>query len=1086
MTAETQPKPRVLVVHDCAELRAQIRELLGGATAVEEAADARQALAIASSRPIDLVLFEAGLLTHDRCRALHNLRADPRMVRTPIVVLAARDADEARHAALAAGADDFISLPLDAVDARARLGVHLRLVAAKRQIEQQLHDQQAGLRAALSASGAGVYRWDIRTGALEWDENLDRLFGFPPGQTIGSLDAFLAMVHPADRQAISDFCHGSLEPAGEFDLTYRVRPAGGGQRWIQDRGKVFQDDEGRPSYVMGACMDVTARKLTELKTLFESELDAALRALDDPAQLASAASQLLCDFLEADHCAYADLEADDNTLDLIGEHRRIAKSAVGRRQLEQFGREAVRLLRSNQPFVADDVDAYVPAPASLLPYRQLEARAVVLAPLHKQGRLVAVMIVMQSAPRPWTAADVELIQHVANRVWESIERTRVARSLMESEFRFRQLADTAPLIVWEARPDGTIDYCNERWYQFTGFQRDAAGDKSWDSILHPDDAPAVRQRWREAVRTVEPLEIEYRFKDRRTGEYRWFMSRAAPVRDAAGKVVRWFGTCTDIHHVKLVEEESRANEERLRAIIEATPECVKVVGRDGAILQMNCSGLAMIEVDSEDDVRHAPVLEFVAPNHRQQWMEYHERVCAGERLRWEYEIVSRSGVRRWMETHAVPVTLPGGERAQLSVSRDITARKRAEVQREQLLQAERAARAEAEQLSRVKDEFLGTLSHELRTPLNAILGFATLMQMSDMAPAEREEAVATIERNARLLAKLVDDLLDMSRILAGRSRLSLQAVSLQEVVRAAVETVRPSASAKGVELQVELDPAAPATRGDAERLQQMAWHLLANAVKFNRRGGWVRVSLAVAGSHLELTVSDSGDGIAPEFLPHVFDRFRQADSSTTRKHGGLGLGLSIVRHLVEQHGGVVRAASPGLGQGATFTVSLPIAEAVEPADAPSGDLDPAECQDSEASADLSGVEVLAVDDDPDSCSMVKRVLEECHARVQTAASAREAFSLLQQRRFHVLISDIGMPSEDGYDLMRAVRALDDTAREVKSVALTAFAGPDDRKRAALAGYQAHLAKPVDAPELVAVIARLAGRQAPRPASAAPK
>jgi CheY-like chemotaxis protein len=268
-------------------------------------------------------------------------------------------------------------------------------------------------------------------------------------------------------------------------------------------------------------------------------------------------------------------------------------------------------------------------------------------------------------------------------------------------------------------------------------------------------------------------------------------------------------------------------------------------------------------------------------------------------------------------------------------------------------------------------------------------------------------------------------------------------------------------------------------------LQQVLWNLLSNAVKFNRRGGWARVCLRRVASHVEISVVDSGEGIAPEFLPHVFDRFRQADSSTTRKYGGLGLGLSIVRHLVELHGGVVHAESPGQGRGAAFTVSLPLLAVVKSGELPPADVPhPAPYAHMDCAVDLSGLSVLAVDDEPDSSRMVKRVLEECGAAVETANSAREALELLQQQRFHVLVSDIGMPVEDGYDLMRTVRSLDGTAREVRSVALTAFARSEDKHRANLAGFQAHVAKPVEAAELIAVVGKLAGRT-PTPAGRRP-
>ncbi|MFN8388838.1 MAG: response regulator [Bdellovibrionota bacterium] len=394
-----------------------------------------------------------------------------------------------------------------------------------------------------------------------------------------------------------------------------------------------------------------------------------------------------------------------------------------------------------------------------------------------------------------------------------------------------------------------------------------------------------------------------------------------------------------------------------------------------------------------------------------------------------------------------------------------------------LLEAERAARAEAERAGHVKDEFLATLSHELRTPLNAILGYARLIRSSKISPEKRDEAAETIERNARLQAQLIEDLLDMNRIISGKLRLDVQQIDLPEIIEAALETVRPSADSRGIRIQKMIDPYAGPVRGDSARLQQVVWNLLSNAIKFTPKEGKIQVSLERVSSHLEVSVADTGMGIEPAFLPHVFDRFRQADASTTRKHGGLGLGLSIVKHLVELHGGTVRAKSPGAGQGATFTVVLPVAVIHEEAVVPRRvhpkvpNKTHGDCE-----VDLLGVRVLAIDDEPDSCRLVKEILEECHATVRTAQSADEAMKIFQQEIFDIIVSDIGMPDEDGYSLIKRLRAWEKKeGRRTPALALTAFARSDDRRQAALAGFQSHLAKPVEAAELVATVASLIGR-----------
>ncbi len=415
--------------------------------------------------------------------------------------------------------------------------------------------------------------------------------------------------------------------------------------------------------------------------------------------------------------------------------------------------------------------------------------------------------------------------------------------------------------------------------------------------------------------------------------------------------------------------------------------------------------------------------------------------------------------------------------------------RQAAAEREQLLGAERAARAEAERVSLMKDEFLATLSHELRTPLNAILGWAQILRSGGGGGGGLDEHVAegldVIERNARVQTQLIEDLLDMSRIVSGKVRLDVQRVDLQDVVKAAVASVRHSADQKGIRLQVVLDPLAGPVRGDPNRLQQCFWNLLSNAIKFTPKGGKVQVGLERVNSHLEVCVTDTGQGIRPEFLPHVFERFRQADASTTRRHGGLGLGLSIVKNLVELHGGKVRAKSAGEGQGATFCIELPVV-VVHPPDDGAARAHPRAggltggCAGTMDAADhppLGGITVLAVDDEPDARHLIKRVLEDCGARVLLAASAADGLEVVQRERPDMIVSDIGMPDVDGYAFIRQVRALPpDAGGRTPAAALTAFARSEDRTRALRAGYQSHVAKPVEPAELTAVVASLATRR----------
>jgi len=400
-----------------------------------------------------------------------------------------------------------------------------------------------------------------------------------------------------------------------------------------------------------------------------------------------------------------------------------------------------------------------------------------------------------------------------------------------------------------------------------------------------------------------------------------------------------------------------------------------------------------------------------------------------------------------------------------------------EAQREELLRREQQARAAAEAANRAKDEFLAVLSHELRTPLNAVYGWARLLQAGQVRDEQAERALDAIVRNANAQVQLIDDLLDVSRVVSGKMRLDIRPVDLRTVIEGALDAVRPAAEAKAIRLQSVLDPRAAPITGDSGRLQQVIWNLLMNAVKFTPKGGRVQVHLQRVNSHVEIIVSDTGPGIAPDVLPFIFERFTQADSSSTRAHSGLGLGLALVKHLVELHGGSVDAQSPGEGKGATFVVRLPLTIAEIPAGLrPRLHPTASTIEGLLPGPRLDGLRVLVVDDDPDALNLASAILTDAGAEVRTCLSAPEALAVLQQWRPHVLVSDIEMPGEDGYSLIRKVRALDsEHGGKTPAVALTAYGRTQDRMLSLTAGYSMHVPKPVDPGELTTIIASVAAR-----------
>jgi PAS domain S-box-containing protein len=516
------------------------------------------------------------------------------------------------------------------------------------------------------------------------------------------------------------------------------------------------------------------------------------------------------------------------------------------------------------------------------------------------------------------------------------------------------------------------------------------------------------------------------------------------------------------------EEALRRSEAKLRAVFEQAPSGIAIFSPQWTFLEINPTMGRLLRIPPEQILGRS-LREFISAHEDdgcgtfESALDTHgtwRGVCPLHRpdgelihLDWSISVHSAAGLR-------------------LAVVTDISDRIRNEQEREDLLASEQAARAEAERANRLKDEFLATLSHELRTPLNAIVGWSQLLRLGRSDPAELAEGLEAIERSAKAQSQLIADLLDVSRITSGKLRLELHPLDPVSLVEAALAAVMPAAAAKSIRIDKQLEGNVGPISGDSSRLQQVIWNLLNNAVKFTPRGGRIEVTLRRASGQAEITISDTGTGIKPELLPHLFERFRQGDASTTRDHGGLGLGLAIAKHLTEMHGGTIGAHSDGEGQGSTFTVRLPITAVQMSATAEAAGTHP-------ALARLDGVRVLVVEDDADARWLIQRVLAEAGAEVAATPSVQEALATIESERPHLMISDIGMPGEDGYDLIRKIRAQGYSADVLPAIALTAFARVEDRERSLQAGYQVHVNKPVDPIELTTTVARVI-RQAARP------
>jgi PAS domain S-box-containing protein len=521
-----------------------------------------------------------------------------------------------------------------------------------------------------------------------------------------------------------------------------------------------------------------------------------------------------------------------------------------------------------------------------------------------------------------------------------LRQQEIAALRRRSDERYRGLAESVPVIVWVAGPDGSIHYCNHAWTSYSGLPFEPGEDVMDARFVHAEDLVRTRASWLAARGTGKQWENEYRLR-RHDGEYRWHLGRALPEQDGKGGISGWIVTATDIDE-----------------------------------------------------------------------------------------------------------------------------RKRTEDLRAQLLQQEQRAREVAEAANRAKDEFLATVSHELRAPLNAILGWVQMLRGGMLDDTRKAHALQTIDRNAQIQRSLVEELLDVSRIIAGKVTLETETVCLGQIAEAAIEAARPAASAKGIAIESALVCAHDEVVADPRRLQQALGNLLANAVKFTPSGGKVSVRLSREDREISVQVTDTGIGIREDFLPHVFDRFRQGDGSSTRTHGGLGLGLAIVRHIVELHQGTVRAESGGPGKGASLTLTLPAAP-------PESDASLHEAAPLHAAPDLVGLHVLFVDDEPDARELVEEFLSSRGAKVSTAASAPEALARLREVRPDILVSDIGMPQESGLTLIQRIRLLDsDEGGGIPAIAVTGLASRDDARRALAAGFQEHLPKPLQLDKLLETLSRL--------------
>jgi PAS domain S-box-containing protein len=693
---------------------------------------------------------------------------------------------------------------------------------------------------------------------------------------------------------------------------------------------------------------------------------------------------------------------------------------------------------------------------------------------------------------------------ITDRKRTEVERKQAASALRQSEARFRTLANAVPQLVWMNDDAGNLLYLNNPWQEYLGLPAETVINWSQNDFTHPDDVLDMIETRDRGIAAKAAYELEARLR-RADGQYRWHLIRAVPLQDEPDQTTFWYGTATDIEAVKQVAAGQRFLAQVSGVLAESLdyPMTLSRIARlavpfladycffDIVSASQQLQRVAWHHVNPEKQSlismtsTYVPPLSFAqhpvcdailhnqigfVPDTSDEWLQ--SIATSAEHLAFLRNLELRSCLTVPLSTRdrklgalVLCFTAESDRQhteADLPIVRELAHRAATALDNSQLYQ-------QAQDANRIKDEFLAVLSHELRTPLNPILGWSKLLQSDFSDPIKTTKGLEAIERNAKMQTQLIEDLLDISQILRGKLKLNKSPVQLSTVVEAAIETVQLTADAKSIQIQSQIDPAIGQVFGDPGRLQQIAWNLLSNAVKFTPAEGQVVIRLSQAESQphfAQIQVTDTGKGIAPEFLPHVFERFRQEDGSTTRQFGGLGLGLAIVHYLVGVHGGTVEAESTGEGQGATFTVKLPVLSiansGAEPDDrSRSGD-------------DLSGFSILIVEDDPDTRELLAFLLTQRGATITAAASATQALEILAQSPMSLLISDIGMPDMDGYMLLQHIRSCANHNQQIPAIALTAYAGEMNQQRALEVGFQRHLTKPIDPAALTRAIEELIG------------
>jgi PAS domain S-box-containing protein len=882
-------------------------------------------------------------------------------------------------------------------------------------------------------------------------------------------------IHPDDRPTVLAHWRRAIDSPATFEAEYRLRRYDGAYRHVRVRATPIRSPDGAVVEWVGVAEDRTEQRQRELNALFLDEVSQELTRLVDDDAIMRVTSAKIASYLGVWRCQFAEYDIANGTATVsydwsrgVQTHLRLAAYQIA----AYLHSEVVAQLVEGRQFVVDDITINPATVQAADQFARLEVGALVITPYRSDGRWEASLSVHDRAPRAWGAEELELLRELAERIWSRIERARAEAALQEREAQLAAFMENSPGSLFIKDGEGRYQVVNHAFLISAGKTADEVIGKTDAELFSPELARVFTEEDREVRASGEPRHFEDTFVY--AGRTYTFLSQKFPLPNGGIGSVG-----TDITERKRAEEQLTTANYRFRLAEEAAKGFnyewnleTGVVTRSESITrvlgyppqELGPTWQAWSDLIHPDDARIASEQEAIGL----------VRSHGDTVLSSEYRIRHRDGHYVWVLERALTIRDERGDvRRVVGQTVDITERKAFEAERERVYAQERAARAQAEEASRLKDEFLATVSHELRTPLTAFLGYAQLLQARRRDEAYVARTVEKMVRSAKAQAQLIDDLLDISRIVSGKLRLDPAPVDLPGVIRAALDTVRPAAEAKALAVHVELDLGPGDVIGDPNRLQQVVWNLLANAVKFTPPGGALAITAERDAHGALLTVTDTGQGIDPEFLPYVFDRFRQADGTTNRAHGGLGIGLAIVRHLVELHGGRVEAESRGEGQGATFRVRLPLAPDVDPNEA-AGPSRLDGRMDEPCPPELAGLRVLVVDDQPELLEVIADMLTLCDADVRLCGSAREALEVVRSWQPEVLVSDIAMPAEDGYWLIEQVRALPpERGGAVPAAALTAYVRVEDRLRVLAAGFDLYVPKPVEPAELRGAVAKLA-------------